>query len=238
MHCEDGHVERLLTGTCFQTSDQTDPMSLLVSHNRINGATDESGRGRFDGRNGQAKLGLHEPVLSPSPTASHASLPPQSQPTADGEQEKTDETNNVNEELQRVRGNALQTEMENSRLKDEVRRLKARAQVLEALSGVELEMQAEEADGHKWKAVVYESLSAHAEARRSNHPAAVQGALTFNLKTYQADVSRLRFLGIVAGQSDAAVVQKMPPQYIGEMGLKAESASVFVRRIKDAVQAK
>lgn len=146
-------------------------------------------------------------------------------------------TDMLDAELQRVRGNALQQEMENVRLKGEIRRLKEKARVLEALGGVELEMHSDDVDGHKWKCVIYESLSAHAESRRSSTKPS-PGSVTFLLKTTQEETSKMRYLGVVQEQSDAAVLDRLPPQYIKEMGLKAESASIFIRRIKDAVQSK
>lgn len=203
---------------------------LLVSHNRIHGSGNGADRGRFNGRNGQEKLGLHEPVLSPSPTTSHTSLPPL-------EDKLSLDSINADDELQRVRGNALQQELENSKLKDEVTRLKERVRVLEALGGVELQIFSEDFDGHKWSGTIYESSNAHAEARRStSNP--VKGALVFQLKTFKDDASKLRYLGTVQSKSDATLVERMPPQYKNEMGLKVESASVFVRRIKEAIQTK
>jgi hypothetical protein len=218
---------------------------LLVSHNRLKGSDAGTDKGRYNGRSAQDKLGLHEPVLSPSPTASHSSLSP-----VVGEEKVTVKMETrentsllqggrdmVDVELQRVRGNALQREMENSKLKNEIRSLKEKARVLEALGGVELELQSEEVDGHKWKGVIFESLTAHAESRRSATKPA-PGSVTFLLKTFQGETSKLRYLGVLQEQSDAVVLDRLPPQYTKEMGLKTESASVFVRRIKDAVQSK
>ncbi|UZJ55106.1 hypothetical protein CBS101457_004426 [Exobasidium rhododendri] len=223
----------------IRTSDTTDPMSLLVTHNRLNG----SGESKYNGKNGQQKLGLHEPVLSPSPTASHASLPGvhddegDSYKTHNGTQRSSDDSESrAREEMQRLRGSALQRELDNSKLRDRIARLEARLQVLEALGGVELEMQSEEADGHKWKATIYESLTSHTEARKAGTNKVAKGSLIFLLRTYKEDASRLRYLGVEKDKSDAAVVEKLPPQYEKEMGLKIESASVFVRRIKEAVQ--
>lgn len=214
---------------------------LLVSHNRLNRSNVEADRGRFKGRSAQDKLGLHEPVLSPSPTASHSSLSPEEgniklEPKDDTLHQRVD-SNKTEAELQRVRGNALQREMENGKLKDEIRKLTEKVRLLEALGGVDLVMQSEDVDGHKWKGVIYESLGAHAESRRSNSKPA-QGSLSFLLKTFQGEASRLRYLGVVTEESDPQVTERLPPQYKKEMGLKAESASVFVRRIKEAVQTK
>lgn len=226
-----------------QTTDQTDPKMLLVSHNRLNGSNVDAESGRFNGRRAQDKLGLHEPVLSPSPTASHSSLSPVEDSVVVKSETRGESlhqraaTGNADAELQRVRGNALQREMENGKLKDEIRRLTEKVRVLEALGGVELEMQTEDVDGHKWKGVIYESLSAHAEAKRSTSKPA-QGSLTFLLKTFQGEASKLRYLGVEPDKSDAQVLERLPPQYKKEMGLKVESASVFMRRIREAVQTK
>lgn len=209
-----------------------------MSHNRINGSANDSNRSKYDGRNGQQKLGLHEPVLSPSPTASHASLPEERKVQSHLQEPSDDGSSRANEELQRVRGNALQRELDNTKLRDEIARLETRLRVLEALGGVELKLQSEEVDGHKWKATIYESLTSHAEARRSESHKAAKGALTFLLRTYQGDSTKLRYLGVATDKSDVAVVERLPPQYKNEMGLKTESASVFIRRIKEAVQAK
>lgn len=207
----------------------------MVSHNRANGAGRPADGSSHRGRSGQEKLGLHEPVLSPSPTSSQAALPIlETSVSLQGDSSK------VQQELQRVRGNALQKEVENGKLKDEIRRLKNQMMVLEALGGVELQYIADTADGHKWKGTIYESLSAHAEARRAakGTAAAAKGSLTFLLKTFTSDAAKLRYLGLAHESSDDTVMERLPPQYKNEMGLKTESASVFMRRIKEAIQSK
>lgn len=144
---------------------------------------------------------------------------------------------NVRTELDRVRGNALQRDIEMSKLRDELQALKSKLAVYESLCGAELES-VTVADGtEKWHVTLYDSLASHADARREAAATAgkrlTRGALTFMMSS---SVGKLRYLGPVAHKSDDDVVDRLPTQYRGEMGLKPETASLFLRRIKDAIQ--
>lgn len=206
----------------IRTSDKSDPSLLLVSHNRK----------MAEGANGQEKLAWDEPVLEPSSPPSSSSINRQN-----GSNKQADHSmsmNNVQSELDQVRGNTLQKDLELSKLRDQIRDYEARIFLLESLSGIEMSA----ANDNKWNVSLYESANAHSEAKRHAHKNANsshKGVLTVSI-AHAGD--RLRYLGPVKHLSDEAVIERLPSQYRGnEIGLKPETASLFLRRVRDAIQA-
>ncbi|PWN36803.1 uncharacterized protein FA14DRAFT_159161 [Meira miltonrushii] len=206
----------------IRTSDKSDPSLLLVSHNRK----------MAEGGNGQEKLAWDEPVLDPSSPPSSSSIGKQN-----GSNKQANHSlsmSNVQSELDQVRGNTLQKDLELSKLRDQVRDYQTRIFLLESLSGLEMSAQKEE----KWNVTLYESANAHSEAKRHAHknaPSPHKGVLTVSI-AHAGD--RLRYLGPVKHLSDETVIERLPSQYRGnEIGLKPETASLFFRRVRDAIQA-
>lgn len=260
---------KFLRALALQTSDTTDPKSLLVSHNR---KMQQANGGDADGyRSGQEKLAWNQPVLSPSPPPTAVSsnsanvalnsstpatgarsipLPPNDEPL---------EMHGLQGELDNLRTTSFQRDLEMSKLHDEVRRLRSRAVVLEALAGVDLveDTQTSSDGSQAWRVTLYESVAAHTESRRAKqqqfqngHGAIAQpakGALTFVLSIEQTSapqkqanatptLKKLRYLGADPKRTDPAVLARLPAQYKGQMGLKSESASIFFGRVKSALQ--
>lgn len=208
----------------IRTSDKSDPTLLLVSHNRKNA----------ESSNGQEKLAWDEPVLSPSPPPSSSITKKQN---GSGKKKDRDiDMKTIQSELDTVRGNSLQRDVELSNLRDQVRDYQAKIFLLESLSG--LEINAIPRESNKWNVTLYESPNAHGEAKRrvqKNNSSAHKGVLTVSIAT---SADKLRYLGPVKDLSDANVVERLPSQYRGnEIGLKSETASLFLRRVRDAIQA-
>lgn len=124
--------------------------------------------------------------------------------------------------------------------------LRKKADLLETLLGVDLQLEASEGDGNtRWRVTVYETASKRLQAKvaieeRGLSPMmdeAKRGALCFELglhggtRTGQGD--KLRYLGTIDSLSDASIVARLPEHYRGEMGLKKEHAAIFFRRLKE-----
>ena len=211
-----------------QNADKTDPSQLLVSHNRAstpvqlvrgpNGVhvvpvsgdagAHSSPRPAHQERRGQQKLGTYEPVLSPSPPPSTAEVP-------------------------RLRTSTAST--------DELEDLRIKVGLLEALSG--LRVQRSDASASKgsntYRCTLWRDHKVQAEGLQSG---GVEGSLRVEV-TASLDstasarghvLQELRYLGPVTSSSDASISEALPQKYKQEMGLRAETASVFMRRLRAA----
>lgn len=207
----------------IRTSDKSDPSLLLVSHNRKH----------TEGSNGQEKLAWDEPVLSPGSPPSSSSINKQNGSNKNKGENSVD-MSSVQSELDLISGNTLQKDLELSKLRDQVREYQAKVFLLESLSGIDVSASGDS----KWNVSLYESPNAHSEAKRQVHKNAAsshKGVLTVSIAT---TTDKLRYLGPVKHLSDESVIERLPLQYRGnEIGLKPETASVFLRRVRDAIQA-
>lgn len=182
----------------IKTSDRSDPANLLVSHNR---------RGTPSNAH-EDKLAWNEPVLSPTiPAHAELSTRPDSFDVA-----------GLQSELDRVRGNALQRDMEVNKLREQATQSQAQCALLEALLGVHVEISASstwtvrlQVDSTRPKALLAVSMTSPANGK-------------------------LRYLGPIVAETDPDALQRLPDTYKGEMGLKVEHAPLFFRRLKDAIQ--
>ncbi|CAD6900303.1 unnamed protein product [Tilletia controversa] len=142
-------------------------------------------------------------------------------------------------------------------LQDEVSRLLERISVLEALGGVEVK-EATAEEGRVLPSPSSATTTASAGTRRytctvrPTGPGEPSGALRFGLSTTFAHsktnmptptptsaprLKNMRYLGALPApaHSDADAKEALPAKYANPMGLSAESAGVFVRRLRDGV---
>jgi hypothetical protein len=99
-----------------------------------------------------------------------------------------------------------------------------------ALSGMDLARIPSPSPTPLFALSIYVSSAARTAALRADAP---QGRLVFH---FSGTPAKLRFLGPDRGKSDAALLEKLPKQYSGEMGCNAERAALLVGRLREAVE--
>ena len=99
-----------------------------------------------------------------------------------------------------------------------------------ALSGMDLARIPSPSPTPLFALSIYVSSAARTAALRADAP---QGRLVFQ---FSGTPAKLRFLGPDRGKSDAALLEKLPKQYSGEMGCNAERAALLVGRLREAVE--
>lgn len=239
--------------------DQTDPQTLLVSHNRKDGTKVMRTRGAQD------KLLPTESVLSPSPSSSLTTTSA-IVPNADSDlpdvaaiqPSKRDGTSSEpSREMVTHDQRAIREKMEGD--KDDgddtaARRgadsstllLQEKIELLETLLGIELQLDGSEGKGStRWRATMYETATLQKLARSNMKDRALspmmdqgkQGALCFRLGLLNEAKAkrgeRLRYLGTIDSLSDAAIIARLPAHYRGELGLRKENAAIFFKRLRE-----
>lgn len=149
----------------------------------------------------------------------------------------------LQEELEKLRTQSLQHQIEMSVLREEVGRLRNQSLLYETLAGLDIKSP-HESSSRKWAVSIYVSskIRNESKARAKYGNPLTTGTLTFFLsieagELQEGTIHKLRYLGPDPALSDPNVIERLPAQYKNEMGLKAETAAVFIGRLKDAIQA-